>query len=170
MRMRTDEIRLLSASEFIQAVGWTEEQLKDSLQRGQVRFLMGADGIQRIPETEVKRLKGELPVPLNKSLDMRLTVVPMEVHLESIALLRLERKERRQAQKRNRHLEQQLITAQVQLTGAQKCLSENAESLKDRHQLQEEKGELNERLRQLEARLAWLEQKVPGWVRRLFGA
>lgn len=166
MRMRTDEIKLLSAAEFIQAVGWTDEQLKDHLQNGRIRFLVGADGTQRIPETEVKRMKGELPVPIDKSKDLRLTVVPMEVHLESIALLKLERKERRAAQKRNRKLEHELIAAQVQLTGAQKCLAENAESLKDRQALDQEKGELSERLRQLEARMA----RLPLWVRRLFGA
>lgn len=166
MRMRTDEIKLLSASEFIQAVGWTDEQLKDSLQKGRIRFLVGADGTQRIPETEVKRMKGELPVPIDKSQDLRLTVVPMEVHLESIALLKLERKERRQAQRRNRKLEHELIAAQVQLTGAQKSLAENAESLKARQTVDQEKGELSERLRQLEARMS----KLPMWVRRLFGA
>lgn len=165
MRMRTDEIRLLSAAEFIEAVGWTDEQLRDSLQNGRLRFLVGADGTQRIPETEVRRMKGELPVPIDKSQDLRLTVVPMEVHLESISLLKLERKERRQAQKRSRHLERQLIEAQVQLSGAQKSLAESAESLKARQQVDQEKGELAERLRQLEARVA----KLPGWVKSLFG-
>ena len=166
MAMRTDEIRLLSASEFIQAVGWTDEQMKDHVQNGRIRFLVGADGTQRIPETEVRRMKGELPVPVDKSQDLRLTVVPKEVHLESISLLKLERKERRAAQKRSRRLERELIAAQVQLSGAQKSLAENAESLKDRQQIDQEKGELTERLRQMEARLA----KLPGWVRRLFGA
>jgi hypothetical protein len=164
--MRTDEIKLLSAAEFIEAVGWTDEQLKDSLQNGRIRFLVGADGTKRIPETEVKRMKGELPVPIDRSQDLRLTVVPMEVHLESIALLKLERKERRAAQKRSRKLERELIAAQVQLSGAQKSLAESAESLKDRQQVDQEKGELSERLRQLEERMA----RLPGWVRRLFGA
>lgn len=172
--MQTDEIRLLTLAEFAQRMGVDEGKVREWMEGGKLRPLNGPDGCARIPETEARRLQ---KLALARVEEARLTVVPMEIHLETLRLLREERRERRQAQKVRRRLERHVLTARVQLSNIQKALAETAESqaaadAQARQQAEEalkaleEKQQLRGRIEALEALL----QRVPGWVRALFGA
>ncbi len=115
------------------------------------------------------------------------TAIPMEIHLQTLKLLRLERKERRALTQESRRLERQVLSGQLQLVNYQRALSENAESLAEREararQAEElannnaaeleryegEKAELVERLRQMETQVDWFKKRIPKWVRAMFG-
>ncbi|MEW6280280.1 MAG: hypothetical protein AB1758_16750 [Candidatus Eremiobacterota bacterium] len=162
-------------SEFALEMGMDERIIREWIHQGELRPLRGADGFDRIPETELKRLRGSRPLPaLPEDLHPPLTSIPLQVHLETLHLLRLERQERRRAQKANRKLERHVVSARVQLMSFQKSLAENAESkAQDQaalEQAKQERDELELRLRQAQSRLAWLETRIPRWLRSLFGA
>lgn len=116
--------------------------------------------------------------------------VPVEVHSQALNLLQQFHEERSISEKRASVAERQLLELQIQVGQYQRALSEHAESLNqiraegvsegfrqqtEQNQLQmsmweKEKAELLEDLQFQKKRVSWLEERVPRWVRKVFGA
>jgi len=129
--------------------------------------------------------EGTVPGPLPGSPG-----VPIEVHSQALNLLQRFHEDRSISEQRASVAERQLLELQIQVGQYQRALSEHAESLNqvraegmsdgfrqqtEQNQLQmslweKEKAGLLEDLQFQKKRVTWLEERVPRWVRKVFGA